>query len=539
MRLRESITHSRSEAQAEGRPPTTSQTGAPPSLVSRDITDHFTGSGENPSKKTASLPLGDVGEAGSTWMHELEMATEAHRLARRAHHVAEAERAGDEIRTLLGAWGLGGARRERRALPSRELMPDARERAALEVSTHELEELEDAIALELERAMAPRDLRESETGREAFANTLAGVDGRGGIANRVRWHLGRAKGQGRRFSDVRTCGEGGGAIVRECGGSSTFCHACRIGRVCVSCRAHMAMQRRARFGRGRVHALENARREGLFRRGRVLNAPGGGTWAERHLTLTAPHSMSAGDAIRAMFIAWREFSKAFSRWTRSKPYRAIHGYNRPDFWRAFEWTPGSDGLGHPHFHVWMLSPFLPVDKVRDWWTLALRKAGFAGVIDRREAKRQGVPPSFARIDLRMIRTPSGDFGRELFKRENAIRMSELHVQREGGEIVQAYADGWTLTEVYKPKHGGKNVRIDPELAARVYEGLEARRLAQSSRRFSSLEPDRKPCPHCGTDGCPARIVLVKPGAEYHARLYEAMRLASLRFAETGRGPPPS
>lgn len=28
--------------------------------------------------------------------------------------------------------------------------------------------------------------------------------------------------------------------------------------------------------------------------------------------------------------------------------------------KAFEWTPGEDGLGHPHLHVWMLVPWIPV-----------------------------------------------------------------------------------------------------------------------------------------------------------------------------------
>lgn len=238
--------------------------------------------------------------------------------------------------------------------------------------------------------------------------------------------------------------------------------------------------------------------------------------------------MAPDDAIRAMFVAWREFSKSLQRWGRSKPFRRVHGHNRLDFWRAFEWTPGSDGKGHPHFHIWMLSPFLPIDRLTKWWRKALIKAGY-----------EIEPDAYIRLDIRIIRSPSGDFGRELFKRENAIKMSELRVQNAGGEVVQAYADGWTLSEVYKPKHGGKNVRISPELGARVYEGLEARRLAQSSRRFSSVEPDRKPCPHCGTDGCPLRVVLVKPGPQYHERLFEQVRLASLRFAESGRGPPPA
>lgn len=28
--------------------------------------------------------------------------------------------------------------------------------------------------------------------------------------------------------------------------------------------------------------------------------------------------------------------------------------------RAFEWTPGDDGLGHPHLHAWLLAPWIPV-----------------------------------------------------------------------------------------------------------------------------------------------------------------------------------
>lgn len=525
--MTESFTHSAGRAQALRADASRVKRGASPSLVSRDITGHFPVTGRNDGKKTGPLSLAAVVAKSDEWLHELEEATEQHRLARRAHHVAEAERAGEGIRELLRTWGVGDARRKRRALPSTDELPEGRERAALAAAAKQLTEIEDDIAHELEASLAPRELRESDVGRAAFQNTLAGVDGRGGLVNRARWHLGRAKGQARRFSDVRTCGEGGGAIVRACGGSSVFCHTCRIGRVCVSCRAHAALERRARFGRGRVYALKEAARAGLFRHGRVPLADGGGTWGERHLTLTAPHTKNAGESISSMFEAWRHFSRAFQRWTRSKAFRGVHGYHRPDYWRAFEWTPGADGKGHPHFHVWMLSPFLPVKKLLQWWKKGLEKAGY-----------DVTPESYVRIDIRMIRTPSGDFGRELFKFQNAIRMSELEVVGEGGNAVQAYADGWTLTEEYKPKHGGKAVRIPPELAARVYEALEARRLAQSSRRFASTEPERKPCRYCGTDGCGVRIALVKPGPQYHERLIAAMHRASQRWAEDGRPPLP-
>jgi hypothetical protein len=69
-------------------------------------------------------------------------------------------------------------------------------------------------------------------------------------------------------------------------------------------------------GRGRARALRVAHRTGRFARFRR------GQWTEKHMTLGRAH-------------AERPFS----------PER---------FYRFFEWTPGHDQLGHPHFHVWLL-----------------------------------------------------------------------------------------------------------------------------------------------------------------------------------------
>ncbi len=112
------------------------------------------------------------------------------------------------------------------------------------------------------------------------------------LDRRRDWHAGRARGQGDRFERVAACGEGKArATCHACGDEHDLPVRCDVWRVCVSCRAKAAIERRARFGRGRVRALRVAHRTGRlsrFRRGR---------WTEKHMTLTVPHVVGATDLL--------------------------------------------------------------------------------------------------------------------------------------------------------------------------------------------------------------------------------------------------
>src|SRR5690606_37964489 len=94
---------------------------------------------------------------------------------------------------------------------------------------------------------------------------------------------------------------------------------------------------------------------------------------ERFMTLTIPHpeDMQPAERVRVLYEAWRPFSK----WLR-KRMKDDAGQNEDlvHYWRMFEWTEGADGLGHPHFHVWLHSPFLRQDDVHEAWERAVRSA---------------------------------------------------------------------------------------------------------------------------------------------------------------------
>jgi hypothetical protein len=63
--------------------------------------------------------------------------------------------------------------------------------------------------------------------------------------------------------------------------------------------------------------------------------------------------------------AWRRFLRKLNDFWKDSDVRTA------EWLRVFEWTPGSDEHGHPHLHLWILSPFLPHDELERWWREAL------------------------------------------------------------------------------------------------------------------------------------------------------------------------
>lgn len=168
-------------------------------------------------------------------------------------------------------------------------------------------------------------------------------------------------------------------------------------------------------------------------------------------------------------------------------------------YRAFEWTVGNEGVGHPHFHVWMLTPRLPgrVDPVtgkvglREWWREALRQAGMKisddddVVVDVREVKERGGR------DLRAELIKSG--GKSI-QWERASRLS-LRSSRKGEDVAK-YVEGWCIVD--KSQTGSAT----PTQLARVYEALDGRRLVQASRGFlaRAVESNATGCVTHGPEG---------------------------------------
>lgn len=344
-----------------------------------------------------------------------------------------------------------------------------------------------------------------------------------------KWHDERARGQRFRFKNLASCG----ARLRtvKCGicGEGTrgdpVPEGCGVARLCPRCALFAAKKRRARFGRARARCMTEAPRH-LFRKKRL-----GGRYDERMLTVTLPHftrdelvarlesldaEIATGDAhprtvrraaaarallakckdtvvcrVQALWDAWPRFVRSVVRHWKENG-ETLDGSKkapvRPKLHRAAEWTLGHDGLGHPHYHVWVFSPFLDEDLVRAWWTDALLDVG--------------VPPPRTRdglavAHLKRIYRFDTRMAAELMKGANdrtALELSRVHyVERDAGGVIFRYADGWTIHEV-----------IDvaaPAVIASLYEALEGKRLTQASRGFFGEDAPPK-CPHCAARGGP-------------------------------------
>lgn len=261
-----------------------------------------------------------------------------------------------------------------------------------------------------------------------------------------RWHHARARGQRERIANVRECG---GSILRvscrACGVVHEHANGCRVGILCVSCRGAIAATKRAGFQRARADVLEESRYLGLLRPVRR-----GGRYSEKFLTLTGPHLSGDTISVRITRIAeaWCHWLKRLNRYLRDNVICSV------EWFRVLEWTPGRDGLGHPHLHVWLFSPFLEVETVREWWRLSLVEAGCELDHVRRPI-----------VDLRQIEGSDGG-ARELIK----------YLTKD----ITANGD-----------------KVPAELYAEVYKAFDGRRISQASRGFMARGKKEPRACECG------------------------------------------
>lgn len=391
-------------------------------------------------------------------------------------------------------------------------------------------------------------------------------------ASAAAWHGARAGGQRSRRATVEHCGVGEVRVTCGCCGAVTEGHVhCGVVRLCAGCSARRAKKARARL----ISAIEvvagNARQAG-----RMLKNQRGGALGERFLTLTIPHltleprevegawgwartfdhglaKLAARKAtselrIGTLYAAWKIFLKRLNGWIRKKlgPTKAerkegIEHTVREvgTCWhRAFEWTPGADGMGHPHFHLWMLSPWIPeqdeheIDSIEGgkrrpttrckagheepgaWgWAHAMRRErcpfcvapkdleGYrqkpfalryrAPAVKRTPGVRSwwaealatlGLPVDAAlvNVDVRRVWSRPVEFMREVRKTRGAIvRRRDVHrlrLESSAGDVID-YLEGWcvaTLDERTR-EHAGAEVLAGVDVA------LEGKRLSQSSK----------------------------------------------------------
>lgn len=303
----------------------------------------------------------------------------------------------------------------------------------------------------------------------------------------ARWHWQRSRGQLHRFAAVESCGVGAiRSHCRACGVIHDAPHRCGVGRLCVSCRGRQKSKRHARLVQAQLAELAAARRAQLHR--------GKHAWAQRHVTLTVPHDAGTAvgdehdgplsvvqDRVRLLLRAWRQFSLRLREWTREvskRDGRKVH------FYRAFEWTPGGDGYGHPHFHLWIHCPMLWEADVARWWAEALTHAG-------RPTSSSSVIVSVRGMDS--VHAAAAEVTKGTLSGLDATHVRALGVDPravESGRALLGYIEGWSLVD-----RDAAGDPIDPAVAAALYASLEGRRLVQSSKGF--LAPLERGCGTCG------------------------------------------
>lgn len=335
------------------------------------------------------------------------------------------------------------------------------------------------------------------------------------------WHLARAKGYRQRFQKLRACGtQGIVASCKSCGESGGVMPlGCSVNRWCESCGMRAAVERRARFGRARARATEEIRRRGLF-----FRFIKGGAWSDKMLTLTLPHvdaitprvverrlrnpgpaddspirydesalplvghTHPTAQRVALAFRAWALFAGPFRKYLRGLEARGA----RIVYHRAFELTPGDDALGHPHFHLWLLSPLIDVARVSRLWTEAVARAGAPlpdGKLCRVKIQR------FHVVDVRAKRELLKGGRRKLGLTYSKLTPLEDNPERTGKGGVPsspvAYAEGWTIGDVAGD--------MAPEAVASLEVALDGKRLVQASSGFFK-DDEPAACPCCNYQG---------------------------------------
>jgi hypothetical protein len=147
-----------------------------------------------------------------------------------------------------------------------------------------------------------------------------------------------------------------------CGNTWEVRWECKRAFLCKHCREVEQKKRRARVAR-QDQALRDK-----------------GFYARRMLTLTAPHVGNAQQRITRVLDAM----PPFERWIRRYLGAELAGY-----WSSFELTGGSDGQGHPHWHMLLASSFLPQPVAAARWAAELIRAGGSEVEQAMPSKPLG------------------------------------------------------------------------------------------------------------------------------------------------------
>jgi Zn finger protein HypA/HybF involved in hydrogenase expression len=303
----------------------------------------------------------------------------------------------------------------------------------------------------------------------------------------AEYHLMRAEGQMLRMTNVAACGER--EVLFSCGDCGhqlrkAVAHCGHI-RLCNVCRGKRARRYRLKIRAARRRVLDDAERSLRVRNHR-------GEWHERFVTLTIAHSGDVVRDLKTLPKAW----KLFRRWL----WLFFASEHRLDkellkliaFVRVTEVTAGQSNDGHAHYHVWLYCPYIPHEVARHLWGKALRKFGYIVPMRPVEDVIAEARTPFAAAQLRRtLVTRGGPKGRPLTETEWPVL-----------DLKQAYGDVEAELVKYLVKdvvvEGGTTGMIDPELYARIYEGLEGLRTIATSRKFFQEDVKDCFCEQCGS-----------------------------------------
>lgn len=385
------------------------------------------------------------------------------------------------------------------------------------------------------------------------------------LESRVKWYEGRAGAQLPRFETVRACGTAiltiACRVCAEPASDKPIPCRCGVARVCDACAEKNDEKRRVRFAQARERQIIEAHRAGLD--WKVRYGPDGrfvGSFSEKMLTLTVPHftredcvetfkrngerakdvlsetqgamlENTTAARVAALRLAWPKFWRIVKRHVTSRdPLGAKH----LKYYRFWEWTRGHDGKGHPHFHVYLFSPFISASMMRAAWIRALRSVGvvtFPQTCSQCEDEEEEHRCDFGRgrdhviLDVKMLEGFNWNALRELIKSGDRKlveeRLGTLRTPGDGNSVIE-YAGGWSFGDAFEDADDDETIEVQRDL----YIATENRRLCQGARGFLLPLPELV-CECCGASLWSAGV----------ARPFEMCNASSAEEPKEERGPP--
>lgn len=331
-----------------------------------------------------------------------------------------------------------------------------------------------------------------------------------------RWHAARAEGARGLFRAVAVCGDKDkGHFVkltcRGCSAPSAIQIGCGSTWFCPGCRRRRATAFALDLQRKILGITTAASRAGLT--GRWRRHQEGGRFGARLISLTLPHVGGVAERIEVLGRTWARFWRLLSDhlrpklaehrsgvWIDDKPKgQSFNGEQREaslwdlvQYLKVQEWTPGSDGQGHPHLHVWLFSPYIDRDEVVE----PLWRRAYEDVTGRTVER--------VVVDVRAAYGEANDVAAELTK---------------------------YLVKDWEIDHGGSK-QVADEVFAQAFAALDGRRLRQTSSGLAQFAVAVvKACPDCGH--CSER------GHWAHVQIGHTIRKAVERGFVPSGVPPPS